>query len=427
VRDSADRSRQSGNQKQDSPDAKLTVPAEQPKELGRSGKQKHDSPYAPLTTESRAFRLIRIAKGANGDLISCTFSHHQLSNCPQFVAISYTWGPCEPLATILIDGTPMQIRQNLWVVLSTLRVGYTSAGKLPIDYFGQTLDLFWIDAICIDQGNISERNHQVNLMKDIYVQATEVWVWLGAAEVEDQDKYDHVLDIIREQSRSGNATTVVEQLSEPDFVEGLLNLYHRPYWSRVWIVQEVLFAREVMVIAGHNWCSWNDLEKHFSFLDLFSHSIEDKVVQKSALDPILTSPARRLFANKNEWTTRKLNQARRGEQIVGYPLHKLIFMWPDQECEDVRDRVFGMLGLMDPESAVALAADYSKSVFEVFEDILEYTEQFYKYAPYSSKLGFVNSLATMLRISQTADLDRAIDEFVGPSSPTDGVYGAVFA
>lgn len=52
--------------------------------------------------------------------------------------------------------------------------------------------LFWIDAICIDQSNVHEHNHQVDLLKDIYTKATGVYLWLGL----EADESDPAMDFI---------------------------------------------------------------------------------------------------------------------------------------------------------------------------------------------------------------------------------------
>jgi hypothetical protein len=88
---------------------------------------------------------------------------------PSYNALSYTWGPEHPLHTIYLNGHEFQVRQNLYDFLSRMQ----SQGD------GNTL--FWIDQLCIDQRNISERSQQVQMMGDIYTRAQEVVVWLGPA------------------------------------------------------------------------------------------------------------------------------------------------------------------------------------------------------------------------------------------------------
>jgi hypothetical protein len=110
---------------------------------------------------------------------------------------------------------------------------------------------FWIDAICIDQSNIGERNHQVQLMRSIYSGAVEVLTWLGPA------ADDSVLTM----SGIGSAGPRGPFFLETDdfFIpnrarrrEAIVALFGRPYWRRVWIVQEVRLASRCLVMCGQS-------------------------------------------------------------------------------------------------------------------------------------------------------------------------------
>jgi hypothetical protein len=137
------------------------------------------------------------------------------------------------------------------------------------------------------------------------------------------------------------------QLSDPQLRDSLLRMFNKPYWSRLWIVQEVFLAKDILVLDGCGLCWWKDIFRWFRFLEVFAFQNKDGVLRKSALDPMFTSPARRLVSNWVEWK----------ESRNGYPLHQLLIMWPDQDCEDVRDKVFGVLGLMNSQHSKAFLAD----------------------------------------------------------------------
>lgn len=83
-----------------------------------------------------------------------------------YYAISYLWGDTVKTKDILLNGRPIAIRLNLYNLLREL-----SRRKVN--------QLLWIDAICIDQANTSERNHQVAKMGETYSDAAGVVVWLG--------------------------------------------------------------------------------------------------------------------------------------------------------------------------------------------------------------------------------------------------------
>jgi len=97
-------------------------------------------------------------------IICCEIFKASLHNAPPYNALSYTWGlASDPHYPILLNGRTFYARENLWLALYGLQMRAD-----PV--------VIWIDAICIDQENIPERDHQVRKMKAIYEQADQVIV-----------------------------------------------------------------------------------------------------------------------------------------------------------------------------------------------------------------------------------------------------------
>lgn len=115
--------------------------------------------YSPLSG-SGSIRLIHLDRGALGDDISCTLHPSNLEEKPFYKALSYVWGDTSQTATITCNGQPFRVTSNLDAALRRLRNE-------------ERTGIFWVDAICIDQGNVSERNQQVNLMREIYAMVRE--------------------------------------------------------------------------------------------------------------------------------------------------------------------------------------------------------------------------------------------------------------
>jgi hypothetical protein len=124
---------------------------------------------------STNIRVIEILDSPAGNtpwadsLIFCQFHTISLDDPPPYTALSYTWGSPDDTRMIELDGQSFEIRRNLWDFLNEARA---RGGKRP--------DRLWIDAICIHQAHVSERNHQVGLMGEIYSKAENVVVWLGS-------------------------------------------------------------------------------------------------------------------------------------------------------------------------------------------------------------------------------------------------------
>jgi len=89
-----------------------------------------------------------------------------LDKLPPFEALSYSWGAPVLSSTIICDGHALNITSNCEAALRRLRQPAKAR-------------LVWVDAICIDQTSVAERNQQVKYMGEIYGQARRVLVWLG--------------------------------------------------------------------------------------------------------------------------------------------------------------------------------------------------------------------------------------------------------
>lgn len=109
-----------------------------------------------------AIRLLSLNRGSNDDKIRCSLFQAELQerdNAISYEALSYTWGSPDLTESIIVDGYYLNVTSHLYVALQHLR--------------HQDEDrILWIDAICIDQGNVKERGHQVEQMSKIYKEAT---------------------------------------------------------------------------------------------------------------------------------------------------------------------------------------------------------------------------------------------------------------
>jgi hypothetical protein len=175
----------------------------------------------------------------------------ELGTCPDFIALSYTWGP--PTATLPVkiqqtDSTNpwnqlIQVRANLWHFLNLKTKEY-------LDRY------FWIDQISIDQTNNLEKNHQVRFMGEIFSRASLVLAWLGPLEEWSSDYA--ALEYLNE--GKWNLDRKHPRQSPPrDFAASFLSFFDRPYWSRLWIVQELVLAQKVLFQCGHITLEWKHL------------------------------------------------------------------------------------------------------------------------------------------------------------------------
>lgn len=139
--------------------------------------------YKALDRARDEIRLLRLIPSEdNASIITCDLVHVSLHECPNYEALSYTWGLPNFSCGILVNGEAFPVTENLLLALHALR-SETSARCL------------WIDAICINQQDIAERNHEVLRIMEIYEHATSVVVWLGPASDDSGLAYDHLEDL----------------------------------------------------------------------------------------------------------------------------------------------------------------------------------------------------------------------------------------
>jgi hypothetical protein len=149
---------------------KLRSPARS-RSRSRSRSRQKPQLYSPLPSNS--IRLISIQPGLFYEGVFISLEVFDLDNCPPFDALSYFWGDPELSCRIVCSGLEIGITQNLFFALSRLRdKAKSNAAK------------FWIDAICINQGDNIERSDQVTMMQRIYSQAVTVVIWLGDEYIE---------------------------------------------------------------------------------------------------------------------------------------------------------------------------------------------------------------------------------------------------
>jgi Heterokaryon incompatibility protein (HET) len=126
--------------------------------------------YKPLLDPETGIRLIEIMPGEENEPISCKICAYD-SVAPSYHALSYAWGDSRQKMPIFLNRKPFLVTTSLEAALRSRRCRS----------FGESLEQLplWVDAICIDQENGTERNHQVQRMKYVYANAETTIIWLG--------------------------------------------------------------------------------------------------------------------------------------------------------------------------------------------------------------------------------------------------------
>jgi hypothetical protein len=141
--------------------------------------------HAPLDLANpNTIRLIEVLPPLVADsTIRCKLTH--ATTDAQYSCLSYVWGAEDADHTIFVNDLPFKVRKNLWEFLSKASGRSTSdqsveTGNINDDWSIRTaIQALWVDALCIDQKNTSERNHQVQQMGEIYRRSQRTVAWLG--------------------------------------------------------------------------------------------------------------------------------------------------------------------------------------------------------------------------------------------------------
>lgn len=174
-----------------------------------------------------------------------------------FAAVSYEWGVSTQTETLDIDGTSFQVRKNLAHFIRAFS-NQRRSGREP-----NLPGYLWIDSICINQENKEEKSHQIRLLNRVYRSAACVVSWLGDAPhtkamgylVDTKSDWDMDLD-----------------------VRGLLN---STYWTRIWMVQEIVLAQKWYIMCSEQVLDAKQLTKHLQLEDQDSRAF--KIVEEREL------------------------------------------------------------------------------------------------------------------------------------------------
>lgn len=291
--------------------------------------------HPPIDYSRRQIRLVRILPTEPGAPIKCKFALSMVDNkSVRYTALSYTWGSASSesdIVKITLHKQDFWTRRNLWCFLRQARDDPSLHAKW-----------YWIDALCIDQAENGqdgqqEKNHQVNMMSQIYSNAHLVMTWLGEPAPEDCAALDAL------QSRiEGRSSDPQHDLIR----QGLRYLGDASYWSRIWIIQEVVLARKARLRVGDYDFSWNSV---------YRMRLEARHSKSWSLHDM-------------GWAMTNILDLRQ-DWYKGRPLDLVNGMrdFGTQKCSDPRDKIYGLLGLMTQKPCVP---DYSKSSKDLYVEVV---------------------------------------------------------
>lgn len=270
---------------------------------------------------------------------------------PDYEALSYTWDTDQNPSILQIQadqpGLPLatiDIQQNLAIALRHLR-------------FHDKPRTLWVDAVCINQKDVNKRNAQVPRMTSIYRRARSVVAWVGASSPDSQTALSIHSAIGSEVELAKCATRLrTPSANHPDWHHSggalpfnkdewrsVQNLLSRPWFDRVWIVQEVQLANPTATLqCGPDSMNWLRLCRAAWCIFRKQKAPYAPLAQRLAQMKMLIRP------------------------LEAIPFRHLLHGASNRLCTDPRDHVYGTLGLASPAVARLIQPQYTAEVSTVF-------------------------------------------------------------
>ena len=306
--------------------------------------------YTPLDNPATDIRLLKCTESAGAhDPLRFQISAWPIDSAPPYHAISYTWGDLT-FTKITVEGCELKVRRNCYESLVQC-LGHDATAYI------------WIDSICINQQDVSEKSHQVARMHAIYASARQVLVCVGAHDggseflvrvcgaigsralgrcLDEEEIQDVVTDLAIE------CTGLTRDEIASRIHHSFIAFAERVYWTRLWIVQEIVAgADNLFVLCGMDSIAWENLTAIegilWILLGIDGHDLRSPLCQLVQLSSEILS----------------------SEGSV--PLRDLMIQLDDAKCTDPRDRVYGLLALINWEDSGLdpIVPDYGRSAWDI--------------------------------------------------------------
>ncbi|OCL05410.1 HET domain-containing protein [Glonium stellatum] len=314
-------------------------------------------------------RLLRL-DGEKNDELLCHLITVPLTDAPPYFALSYCWGSAKKKHGILCDSGRLSVTASLLQALQHLQRVFCNVPKQD-----PSAKWFWIDQICINQEDLAERSQQVKLMGAIYSRSITTLIWLGP--VYDScslawSLIDKIYGVFREENpNAAYISDISLRLYSASGHEGyqlppwedepwqhLRNMLRAPWFSRMWIIQEVAVSKQdPIILHGSQVYSWDRLGWAASWLRRAGF-IRLGHIPRTILNIDTISNLRR---SKEPWK-----------------LHSLLISTSLKfQATDPRDKIYALLGLAAETSDGSawpepLVPDYSRDTAQVYREVARF-------------------------------------------------------
>ncbi|EUC41293.1 hypothetical protein COCMIDRAFT_40509 [Bipolaris oryzae ATCC 44560] len=291
--------------------------------------------YRPLQSNDSLRILTLHPSLKDSDPIACTIQHASLSDASlEYEALSYTWGDSNPTKKIELNGGRewQRVGENCYQALRHLRLRHEHR-------------LVWIDAICINQRDMAERACQVRIMDKVFWRASNVLVYLGEHTPGSRVLFNELTAADELLRQTGGCD---RPCPSEEIVQELQTFYQRPWFKRVWVLQEVFSKASVTIICGSSSVSFDALkELHFGYHS--NHNVTDRAW------PL---PLKLIYLAPEHYSTTEFCLWNR--------------LYESRNClaTDSRDKIFALKSLTGPgQSKMEHLIDYTQTAEQIFTNV----------------------------------------------------------
>ncbi|KAM0426030.1 hypothetical protein ACHAPT_008661 [Fusarium lateritium] len=343
---------------------------------------KDPEPFLYDALSSDEIRLLSVQSG-DSDVISCQLHHVRLDSKPKFWALSYVWGSREDPPFIRVNGSSFRVTRNLYDALHEYRR----------QFLGQDADtnnsFIWIDAICIDQNNQNEKAIQVPRMSEIYGRCEHVLAWLGPVGDDERDGVRELAERLEQFETPTNplsdnnfSDVQINSFRESGYADSeaaeqvkrlrqtLTSIGRRPWFRRVWILQEAVLAQKPpILLCGPHVLGYDIFFR--TWVRLLDPSTEGQLlITFLTRSPIRFKAVEEIYRKLlHKRAQRKQGNQEETEKQCALDILQLIGESTELEATVPHDRVYALLGLLDCNPLPpALFPDYSKSFESLYHE-----------------------------------------------------------
>ncbi|KAL4892128.1 heterokaryon incompatibility protein-domain-containing protein [Aspergillus ambiguus] len=319
---------------------------------------KEDSPrYVYSHIEPEEFRVLKILKV--DPQIHFRLETFSIYEAPGYEALSYAWGTSLEKEECLCNGAPFHISRALGQALRGIHRQSAS-------------EWIWVDAICINQTDAEEKAHQVAGMGELYSCADQVLIWLG----EESDQSGLACSLLPELTeriwalheneggwRPRKTEDIVSQRLPPPedpLWRSVFLLYSRDWFQRLWIVQEIVLARQCVFVCGSQHIDW-DVFMNFAIAtskSIFVGNIAGLHIQAMGEERAYRSTVG-IRLVRNSW---RLQKGLEGADNELDGLRAVLDIMQSQNAAFKVDYVYGVRGMLSEDMRQKVVVDYSDNV-----------------------------------------------------------------